>query len=297
LPASKTDEKTLIQLAASLERASEHPLAGAVVRSAEMRNIELRPITNFRSVTGGGVTGIIDGRHVAVGKAAFLASEGVPLEAVPDQRATALQADGKTVLLVAIDGQMSGLMAVADPIKDSSREAIGLLNRLGVKLMMVSGDNRLTAGSVARQLGIGHFEAEIGPDGKVEIINKQKMKGEYIAMAGDGINDAPALAAADVGIAMGAGSDVAMESAGVTLVSGDLRGIAKAIKLSRASMVNIRQNLFFAFAYNVIGIPIAAGALYPFFGVILSPMIAGAAMSLSSVSVVMNSLRLRRVRL
>jgi P-type Cu+ transporter len=296
-PDAAFDGIMLLRLAASLERASEHPLAGAIVRAADARKIELGPVTDFRSVTGGGVAGIVDSRRVAVGKAAFHAKEGIPPDTALEGRAAKLQADGKTVLLVAVDGRPAGLLAVADPIKDSSREAIGLLHQLGVKIVMVTGDNHLTAGSVARQLGLQQFEAEVEPAGKMEAVDKLRAEGNVVAMAGDGVNDAPALAAADVGIAMGTGSDVAMESSGVTLVSGDLRAIAKAIRLSRATMANIRQNLLFAFVYNVIGIPIAAGALYPFFGVVLSPMIAGAAMSLSSVSVVTNSLRLRRTRL
>ena len=295
LPASS--EAALLRLAASLERASEHPLAGAIVRGAEARGIALGPTADFRSVTGGGVAGVVDGMRVAVGRPAFLAAEGIAPDAGLDARAAALQSDGKTVLFVGVDGKPAGLLAVADPIKDSSREAIGLLHRLGLRLVMLTGDNRRTAESVARRLGLDRFEAEVEPAGKIERINALRREGAGVAMAGDGVNDAPAIAAADVGIAMGTGTDVAIESAGVTLVNGDLRGIARAIRLSRATMRNIRQNLFFAFVYNLVGIPIAAGALYPHFGIVLSPMIAGAAMSLSSVSVVSNSLRLRRVTL
>jgi Cu+-exporting ATPase len=295
-PVSTSDESSLLQLAASLERASEHPLATAVVRGAEERKIPLRPVAGFRSVTGSGIAGLVDGRQVVVGKPAFLKEEGVPPSAALDELAAALQAEAKTVLFVGIDRIPAGLIAVADPIKESSREAIALLHQLGVKLQMVTGDNRLTAESVARQLGLDRFDAEAEPADKITKVNALKREGSVVAMAGDGVNDAPALAAADVGIAMGTGTDVAIETAGVTLVNGDLRGIAKAIRLSRATMINIRQNLFFAFVYNLLGVPIAAGVLYPFFGLVLSPMIAGAAMSLSSVSVITNSLRLRRIR-
>jgi Cu+-exporting ATPase len=290
-------EAELLRLAASMERASEHPLAGAIVRGAEARLVEPRPAADFRSVPGGGVSGVVEGRRVAVGNPGFLAAQGVAPDAALGARAAALQADGKTVLLVGVDGRPAGLLAVADPVKDSSREAIGLLHQLGVRLVMVTGDNRRTAEAVARRLGLDRFEAEVDPAGKVECVGALKREGAGVAMAGDGVNDAPALAAADVGIAMGTGTDVAIESAGVTLVSGDLRGIARAIRLSRATLANIRQNLFFALVYNLVGIPIAAGVLYPHFGVVLSPMIAGAAMSLSSVSVVSNSLRLQRIRL
>jgi Cu+-exporting ATPase len=295
-PCSDWNEASLIQVAASLERASEHPLAAAVVRGAEDRRITLLPVAEFRSVTGGGVAGIVDGKPVMVGKPKFLAAEGVLQDAVYEEQAAVLQADGKAVLFVAVDGKQAGLLVVADPIKDSSREAVTLLHELGLKLVMVTGDNRGTAGAVARQLGLDGFEAEVEPADKIAKVNALKRDGSVVAMAGDGINDAPALAAADVGLAMGTGTDVAMESANVTLVNGDLRGIAKAIRLSRATVNNIRQNLFFAFAYNLLGIPIAAGVLYPFFGVVLSPMIAGAAMSLSSVSVISNSLRLRALK-
>jgi Cu+-exporting ATPase len=288
------DEGGLLQLAASLERSSEHPLAAAIVRGAEERKLTLRDVAEFRSVTAGGVAGTADGKKVLVGKAKFLEAEGVALDTSLQERAGKLQTDGKTVLFIALNRQFAGLVAVADPIKESTAEAIALLHDLGVKLVMATGDNQRTAEAVARQLGLDQFEAEIEPAGKIKRVNVLKASGEVVAMAGDGVNDAPALAAADVGIAMGTGTDVAMESAEVTLIKGDLRGIAKAIRLSRATMRNIRQNLFFAFAYNARGIPLAAGALYPFFGMLLSPMIAGAAMSLSSVSVITNALRLRR---
>jgi Cu+-exporting ATPase len=290
------DEKKLVELAASLERASEHPLAAAIVRGAETKKISLRKAEEFRSVTAGGVAGRVDGRAVLVGKRKFLESERVTVSEAVSSRAGNLQADGKTVLYVAVDGRVAGLLALADPIKATTREAIMQLHRLGLKVLIATGDNRRTAESVARQLGIDRFEAEVEPADKIRIVESLKKQGGLVAMAGDGINDAPALAAADVGIAMGTGTDVAMESAGVTLVKGDLRGIEKSIHISRATLRNIRQNLFFAFVYNTLGVPIAAGVLYPFFGVLLSPVLAGAAMSLSSVSVITNALRLRRVR-
>jgi Cu+-exporting ATPase len=296
-PAPHLDETTLLQLSASLERASEHPLATAVLRGAGERGIPLRPVAGFRSIAGGGIAGLVDGRPVVVGKPKLLQEEGVSPDASLEERAASLEAGGMTVLFVGVDRRPAGLLAVADPIKESSREAIALLHQLGVKLVMVTGDNRRTADAVARQLGLDRFEAEVEPAGKIGMVKELMRRGPAVAMAGDGVNDAPALAAADVGIAMGAGTDVAMESASVTLVNGDLRGIAKAIRLSRATMANIRQNLFFAFVYNLLGVPIAAGALYPFLGLALNPMIAGAAMSLSSVSVVSNALRLRKIRL
>jgi Cu+-exporting ATPase len=292
-----TTETELLQLAASLERASEHPLAAAVVRGAAAKKVILKDVTDFRSVTAGGVAGKVEGKAVAVGKSQFLTDEHVAISNELSERAVTLQNDGKTVLFVAVDGKGGGLLAVADPIKGSTVEATSLLHELGVKLVMTTGDNRRTAEVVARQLGIEEFEAEVAPADKIKTVNRLKAGGQVVAMAGDGINDAPALAAADVGIAMGTGTDVAMESAGVTLIKGDLRVIAKAIRLSRATMRNIHQNLFFAFIYNALGVPIAAGVLYPFFGMLLSPMIAGAAMSLSSVSVITNALRLRRARL
>ena len=297
LPAAGLDEAGLLQLAASLERSSEHPLAAAIVRGAEEKKIPLQEVTGFRSVTGGGVAGTIGGKTVLIGKPRFLADEGVAADAALQDRAAALQAEGKTVLFAAVEGKPAGLLAVADPIKDSTAEAITLLHELNVKLVMATGDNRRTAEAVARNLGLDQFEAEVEPADKIRKVNALRQGGQVVAMAGDGVNDAPALAAADVGIAMGTGTDVAMESAGVTLIKGDLRGIAKAIRLSRATMRNIRQNLFFAFVYNTVGIPVAAGLLFPFFGVLLSPMIAGAAMSLSSVSVIANALRLRHARL
>ena len=296
LASGAVDEATLVQLAASLERSSEHPLAAAIVRGAEERKLALIPVTDFRSVTAGGVAGRVNGRAVLVGKQKFLEVENVAVPAALAGRATALQAEGKTVIFVAVDGA-TGLLAVADPIKASTPEAVAQLHALGIRLVMATGDNRRTAEAVAKKLGLEDFQAEVEPADKIRRVEELRRQGGLVAMAGDGINDAPALAAADVGIAMGTGTDVAMESAGVTLVQGDLRGIAKAIHLSRATMRNIRQNLFFAFVYNTLGVPVAAGLLYPFFGLLLSPMIAGLAMSLSSVSVIANALRLRHTRL
>jgi P-type Cu+ transporter len=297
LPVAGFPDHDLVGLAAALERNSEHPLAAAVVQGAKARNLTLAEVANFRSVTAGGVGGNVNGREVLIGKSAFLRNEHItglePLETT----ASKLQEDGKTVLFVAVDGKPAGLLAVADPIKSSTPEAISQLHALGLTLVMLTGDNRRTAAAVAKKLGIDAVEAEVEPSGKVEHVKRLRANGQRVAMAGDGINDAPALSEADVGIAMGTGTEVAMQSAGITLVKGDLRGIAKAITLSRATMRNIRQNLFFAFVYNVLGIPVAAGLLYPVFGLLLSPMIAGAAMSLSSVSVIANALRLRSTAL
>jgi Cu+-exporting ATPase len=297
LPAGGFDKKEFLRLAASLEQNSEHPLAAAIVQGAKEQGIVFEAVKDFRSVTAGGVAGAIAGRTVTIGKPDFLRNEKIaglePLEA----SAIKLQEEGKTAMFVAIDGKPTGILAVADPIKSTTPEAIDELHALGLELVMLSGDNRRTAAAVARQLGLDAVEAEIEPAGKVAHVKKLRAEGKHVAMAGDGINDAPALSEAEVGIAMGTGTDVAIESAGVTLVKGDLRGIAKAIRLSRATMRNIRENLFFAFLYNALGIPLAAGVLYPFFGLLLSPMIAGAAMSLSSVSVIGNALRLQRVRL
>jgi len=297
LPNAGFDAKEFLRLAASLEQNSEHPLAAAIVQSAKDQAIVLETVKDFRTVTAGGVAGIIAGRTVMVGKPDFLRNEKItglePLEA----SAVKLQEEGKTAMFVAIDGRATGILAVADPIKSTTPEAIGELHSLGLQLVMLTGDNRRTAAAVARKLGLDGVEAEIEPAGKVAHVKKLRAEGKHVAMAGDGINDAPALSEAEVGIAMGTGTDVAMQSAGVTLVKGDLRGIAKAIRLSRATMRNIRENLFFAFLYNALGIPLAAGVLYPFFGLLLSPIIAGAAMSLSSVSVIGNALRLRKVRL
>ncbi len=289
-------ENEVLRLGASLERASEHPLAAAIVNGAQEKNLTLATVTDFRSYTGKGVAGTVEGHTVALGNLKLFEELGiVPGELVT--RADTLRGDGQTVMLLAIDGQAAGLLGVADPIKESALEAIRTLRQEGVQVIMLTGDNRITAEAVARKLGIDRVEAEVLPEQKVAIIKQLQAQGRIVAMAGDGINDAPALAQAHVGIAMGTGTDVAMESAGITLVKGDLRGIVRAVRLSRATMRNIRQNLFFAFIYNVLGIPIAAGVLYPFFGLLLSPIIAAAAMSLSSVSVISNALRLRKQRL
>jgi Cu+-exporting ATPase len=297
LPTGGFDAKEFLRLAASLEQNSEHPLAAAIVQGAKDQAIVLDAVKDFRSVTAGGVAGAITGRTVMVGKPDFLRSAKITgLESL-EASAVELQEEGKTAIFVAIDGKPAGILAVADPIKSTTSEAIGELHALGLQLVMLTGDNRRTAAAVAKKLGLDAVEAEIEPAGKVAHVKKLRAEGKHVAMAGDGINDAPALSEAEVGIAMGTGTDVAMQSAGVTLVKGDLRGIAKAIRLSRATMRNIRENLFFAFLYNALGIPLAAGVLYPFFGLLLSPIIAGAAMSLSSVSVIGNALRLRRVRL
>jgi Cu+-exporting ATPase len=297
LPTGGFDGKDVLRLAASLEQGSEHPLAAAIVQGAKDQGLVLEAVTDFRSVTAGGVVGTVAGRAVMIGKPDFLRNETItsldPLEAL----AVPLQEAGKTAMYVAVDGKPAGILAVADPIKSTTAEAIRELHTLGLKLIMLTGDNRRTAAAVAKTLGLDAVEAEIEPAGKVSYVKKLRTEGIHVAMAGDGINDAPALSEADVGIAMGTGTDVAMQSAGITLVTGDLRAIAKAMHLSRATMRNIRQNLVFAFLYNALGIPVAAGVLYPFFGLLLSPIIAGAAMSLSSVSVISNALRLRNVKL
>ncbi len=297
LPIGGFDAKGFLRLAASLEQSSEHPLAAAIVRGAKEQGIVFEAVKDFRSVTAGGVLGTVTDRAVMIGRPDFLRNEKIaglePLEA----SAVKLQRDGKTAMFVAIDGRPAGILAVADPIKSTTFEAIRELHALGLELVMLTGDNRRTAAAVAGKLGLDGVEAEIEPAGKVAHIKKLRAEGKHVAMAGDGINDAPALSEAEVGIAMGTGTDVAMQSAGITLVRGDLRDIAKAIRLSRATMWNIRQNLIFAFLYNALGIPLAAGVLYPFYGLLLSPVIAGAAMSLSSVSVIGNALRLRKVRL
>jgi P-type Cu+ transporter len=295
-PLDGVETTALLRAAASVEHVSEHPLAFAIVAGARDREVPLADVTDFQSVTGKGVMGTVDGRRVAVGSGAWMGEQGAALAAL-DARADALRRDGQTVMFVAIDGRPAGLIGVADPLKASAADAIRTLHDDGVKLAMVTGDNRTTAAAVARAVGIDRVDAEVLPDRKASIVKELQQSGARVAMAGDGINDAPALAQADVGIAMGTGTDVAMESAGVTLVKGDLRGIVRARRLSRAVMRNIRQNLFFAFVYNVLGVPIAAGLLYPIAGVLLSPMIASAAMTFSSVSVIGNALRLRRVQL
>ncbi len=297
MPDEGFDAKDFLMLAASLEQGSEHPLAAAIVLGAKDQGVALEPVKDFRSVTAGGVIGTVGERVVMVGKPDFLRGEKITDLEPLETSAVKLQEDGKTAMFVAIDGKAAGILAVADPIKATTAEAIKDLHALGLKLVMLTGDNRRTAAAVAKQLGLDSVEAEIEPAGKVAHVKKLRADGKRVAMAGDGINDAPALSEAEVGIAMGTGTDVAMQSAGITLVKGDLRGIAQAIRLSRATMRNIRQNLVFAFFYNALGIPIAAGVLYPFFGLLLSPIIAGAAMSLSSVSVITNALRLSRVKL
>jgi Cu+-exporting ATPase len=295
-PAGGFDEKTVLQLAASLERGSEHPLATAIVSGAEERGVTLVKAESFESLTGKGVKGSVNGRSVALGNRALLDDLGINAYELAE-RAEQYRSDGQTVMFVVIDGRGAGILGVADPIKPSTPAAIRQLHEQQIRVVMLTGDSRTTAESVARQLGIDEVVAEVLPNQKAEIVKRFQSEGRRVAMAGDGINDAPALAQADAGIAMGTGADVAMQSAGVTLVKGDLQGIVRAIRLSRATMKNIKQNLFFAFVYNAIGVPIAAGVLYPFLGLLLSPMIAAAAMSFSSVSVIGNALRLRSVSL
>ena len=297
LTANGFSETDLIRLAASLEQGSEHPLAHSIVAAARERKLPLQDPRDFQSTTAGGVAGTVEGRRVLIGKPAFLNENGVPDISALEQLAAPLQAEGATAIFVAIEGRHAGVLTLADPLKPTTPQALADLRGLGVNVLMLTGDNRRTAETVARRLAIQDFEAGVTPHDKHEKIKALKAAGRIVGMAGDGINDAPALAAADVGIAMGTGTDIAMESAGVTLVKGDLRGIVRAIRLGRAMMRNIRQNLFFAFIYNALGIPIAAGLLYPFFALLLSPVIAGVAMSFSSVSVIVNALRLRKVSL
>jgi Cu+-exporting ATPase len=296
-PVGGVSENDLLSLAAAVERSSEHPLAAAIVDGAKERALELREAKDFSSTTGGGVSAQVAGRAVLVGTLSFLQKQNVQDAGDLATSAEPLQQLGQTVVFVALDGHAAGIIAVADPIKSSARDAIAALHQRGLKIVMMTGDNARTADAVARQLGLDRVEAGVSPGDKYARVEALRRGGEVVAMAGDGINDAPALAAADVGIAMGTGTDVAIESAGITLLKGDLRGIVRAITLSRAMMKNIRQNLFFAFIYNALGISVAAGLLYPIFGWLLSPMIAGAAMSLSSVSVIANALRLRAVNL
>jgi Cu+-exporting ATPase len=286
-PVNGFEDTDLLQLAASVEQSSEHPLAAAIVNASRARQIQLQLVESFQSITGKGVRGIVNGRTVLAGNRALLQDNSVTLEG----------ADNPGTLLIAVDGRLAGSIVVSDPIRSSTPEAVRLLHDERVKISMLTGDSRAAAEAVARQLGIDSVEAEVLPAQKAAAIQKFQQGGHIVAMAGDGINDAPALAAANVGIAMGTGTDVAMETAGITLIHGDLRGVVRALRLSRATMRNIRQNLFFAFVYNAIGVPIAAGMLYPFFGLLLSPMIASAAMTLSSVSVIANALRLRTIRL
>jgi Cu+-exporting ATPase len=290
------EENELLGLAAAVERASEHPLATAIVAGAEERSLSARVVSEFVSITGKGVRGVVDGKRVALGNRAMLEELGAQAPELVE-RAETLRADGQTVMFVVIDGTVAGLIGVADPVKETSAAAIEALHAAGLRIVMLTGDSATTANAVAKQLGIDEVLAEVLPDQKAEAVKRLQREGRVVAMAGDGINDAPALAQAEVGIAMGTGTDVAMESAGVTLVKGDLGGIVRARRLSEATMANIRQNLFFAFVYNAVGVPIAAGVLYPFFGILLSPMIAAAAMSFSSVSVIANALRLRSVRI
>lgn len=296
VPTEGFDETTLLRLAASLEQASEHPLAAAIVRGAKEKNVKLAQGEDFRSITGKGATARVDGRSVAIGNAQLLEDLSIDGGTLKD-RADQMRNERQTVMFVAIDGKAAGLIGVADPIKESTAEAIKGLHSEGIKVVMLTGDNRTTADSVARTLGIDEVEADVLPDRKAEVVKRLQAGGKVVAMAGDGINDAPALAQANVGIAMGTGTDVAIESASVTLVKGDLRAILRARRLSQATMGNIRQNLFFAFIYNSLGVPVAAGVLYPLFGLLLSPMLASAAMTFSSVSVIANALRLRKVKL
>ncbi len=295
-PAAGFDEATVLSMGASLERSSEHPLAAAVVASAKDHGVALQEVTNFASLTGKGVTGVVSGRRVAVGNVKLLSELGVATAEL-ESRAEALRRDGATAMFVAVDDRPAGVIAVADPIKATTPAALDALRREGIRIVMLTGDNRTTAQAVAAKLGISDVEAEVLPDQKNAVVRRLRSEGRVVAMAGDGVNDAPALAEADVGVAMGTGTDVAMQSAGITLVKGDLAGIARGRSLSRATMRNIRQNLALAFLYNILGIPVAAGVLYPAFGLLLSPIIAAAAMSLSSVSVIGNALRLRMLRI
>jgi Cu+-exporting ATPase len=290
------DSQEVLRLAASLERSSEHPLALAIVRDAEAKGLAISEPGDVDQPVGKGITGIVDGHRLIAGNAGFLEEQGVSTAELA-QRAAVLRADGATAIFLGIDGKVAGAIGIADQVKQTTPAALKALAEAGIHVIMLTGDNRVTAEAIARRLGIDDVEADVLPDQKSAIVKRLRDKGRIVAMAGDGVNDAPALAAADVGIAMGTGTDVAIESAGITLLKGDLTGIARARHLSHATMTNIRQNLFFAFAYNVAGIPVAAGALYPLFGIMLSPIIAAAAMALSSVSVIGNSLRLRRIAL
>ncbi len=296
VPAEGFTEAAILPMAASLERSSEHPLAAAIVLAARTRGMAIAELADFASVTGKGVTGTVDGKVIALGNAALMADLGVPLSDLA-QIAEDLRSDGATALFLAIDQQPAGVIAIADPIKPTTRTALDALREAGIRIVMLTGDNKTTAEAVARKLGIAEVEADVLPQDKHRIVKALSAQGRVVAMAGDGVNDAPTLAEAAVGIAMGTGTDVAIHSAGITLVKGDLAGIARAITLSRATMRNIRQNLVLAFAYNAIGVPVAAGALYPAFGILLSPIVGALAMSLSSVSVIANALRLRRLKL
>ncbi|MEE8295923.1 MAG: HAD-IC family P-type ATPase, partial [Sphingomonadales bacterium] len=289
-------ENELLTLAASLERASEHPLAEAIVRGAKTKKLKLQTPKNFKAVIGKGVSGTVSGKSVHLGNPAMMKDLKIDTSEL-DVAAEALRREGATAMYIVVGNKPAGLVAVADPIKKTTPAALKALKKAGLRVVMLTGDNRTTAEAVAARLGIGEVEADVLPDKKHEIVRSLRAQGLVVAMAGDGVNDAPALAEADVGIAMGTGTDVAMESAGVTLVKGDLQAIVRAIAISRATMSNIRQNLFFAFFYNAVGVPIAAGVLFPFFGILLSPMIAAAAMSASSLSVVGNALRLRSAKI
>jgi Cu+-exporting ATPase len=296
VPAPGMTQDDVLRLAASLERSSEHPLAAAVMAAVGTKGIASEAVSDFSSVTGKGVTGTVAGRPVAVGNATLMADQAIALGGLAAQ-ADAFRKKGATVLFVGVDAKPGGIIAITDPIKPTTPAALDSLRKSGIHIVMLTGDNRRTAETVARQLGIDDVQAEVLPEDKGRIVRKLRGDGKIVAMAGDGVNDAPALAEADVGIAMGTGADVAIQSAGVTLVNGDLAGVARARALSRATMGNIRENLMFAFVYNAIGIPVAAGALYPGFGVLLSPMVAALAMSLSSVSVIANALRLNAARI
>ena len=296
LPSDEIQEDDFLSLVSSLEKGSEHPLAEAIVRGAEERSVASQEVNDFESVTGKGVRGIVAGKKVALGNKALMEQQNISIENVLE-KAESFRKEGQTVMFVSIDSKFAGLVGVADPIKGTTQEAINELHEEGLEIVMLTGDSATTAQAVANKLGIDKVIAEVLPEQKVEAVSKLQAEGKIVAMAGDGINDAPALAKAQVGIAMGTGTDVAMESAGVTLVKGDLRGIVRARKLSRTTMANIKQNLFFAFVYNAAGVPVAAGVLYPAFGLLLSPMIAAAAMSFSSVSVIANSLRLKTTKI
>ena len=296
IPAPGMAEEALLRLSAAVERASEHPLARAIVQAAEARGIVIPAVQEFDSPTGKGAVGVVEGQRVVLGNASYLAETGIATETMT-AAADGLREAGATAIFVGIGGKLAGVLGISDPVKQSTPEALAGLKEAGIAVIMLTGDNRRTALAVARQLGIDQVEADVLPDQKSAVVQRYKAEGEVVGMAGDGVNDAPALAAADVGIAMGTGTDVAIESAGITLLRGDLVGILRARRLSHAVMSNIRQNLFFAFLYNVAGVPIAAGLLYPFFGILLSPIIAAAAMALSSVSVILNAARLRAIKL
>ncbi|MDD5282261.1 MAG: copper-translocating P-type ATPase, partial [Candidatus Omnitrophica bacterium] len=297
ITANGWDEKALLSVAASIEQGSEHPLARSVVDYAKNKGYVLAPVDGFQSVTGTGVKGKVDGKEILLGKQKFIEEKGIKLPEELENKANDFQEKAETVVWVAVDRQVAGIFGISDPIKKTTPDAISTLHKIGLKVVMLTGDNKKTANAIAKELKITDVYAGLEPKDKQEIVKKLRSKGARVLMAGDGINDAPALAEADVGVAMGTGTDVAIENAGITLVKGDLSGIVKALRLSRGVMRNIRQNLFFAFIYNVLGVPIAAGILYPFLGLFLSPMIAGTAMSFSSVSVIGNSLRLRNIRL